>query len=345
MHVLVTGATGYVGSHSVAHLLDAGHRVRLLVRDPARVPGALSAVGVDPAAVEIVTGALTDPDAVRQAMAGCDSVLHAAGVYSFHPRAWPAMEAGNTRSTEVVLEQARRVGADPIVHVSTFGALLPATDDLLTTTSPVGRSPEPYLRSKAAAETIARRHQDDGAPVVITYPLGSLGPPDLRLGDQVTRLRDALRGRMPIWPTGGFPVGDVRDLGRLHAAVLRPGGGPRRYLGPGRYVSTREYMQTLRDVTGRALPAVFLPGAAVTPVGVLTSLLQRAVAVHLPTEYGAIRMCALSRPVDNAATESLLGGPGYPLATSVADTIGWLHASGRLSARSAGRAAHAPQPA
>jgi dihydroflavonol-4-reductase len=329
MLVLVTGGTGYVGSHSVAHILRAGHRVRLLVRDPRRVAGALAPLGADPAAVEVCTGDVTDPAAVRQAVAGCAAVVHAAGVYSFDSRARAAMRGVNARSTEVVLAQARRVHADPIVHVSTFGALLPAAGSPLTTTSPVGRSREPYLRSKAGAETVARRYQDEGAPVVITYPLACLGPPDDRLGDQTARLRNALRGLMPVWPTGGFPIGDVRDVGRLHAAVLEPGQGPRRYFGPGRYVRTREYMRTLRDVTGRALPAVFLPAPAVLPVGLLADALRRVSPLRLPAEYGAIRLCGLSRPVDNAATQALLGDPGRPLATTVADTIRWLRDTGR----------------
>ncbi|MFI5929087.1 NAD-dependent epimerase/dehydratase family protein [Micromonospora sp. NPDC051543] len=339
MLVLVTGGTGYLGSHSVAALVHAGHRVRLLVRSAARVTAALSPLGVDPDAVDEVRGDVTDPDAVARAVAGCDAVLHAASVYSFDSRRSAAMRAVNARGTEVVLAAARSAALDPIVHVSTVGALFPTTAAVVTADSPVGRPRETYLATKVEAERIARRHQADGAPVVITYPPAVLGPHDPHLGDQITRLRNALRGLMPVWPTGGFPLGDVRDTADLHAAVLRPGLGPRRYLGPGRYVTTAEYVAALRRITGRRLPASRLPARAMLPLGALVSAAQLVVPVHLPAEYGAIYTCAVSRPVDSGPTDRLRGRPARPFEETLADTVRWLADSGRLSSRLAGHAA------
>lgn len=339
MLVLVTGGTGFIGAHSVAAIRRAGHQVRLLIRDHAQLSPALTPLGVDPADVEHVIGDLTDPLAVRNAITGADALLHAAGSYSFDSRRYPAMQATNVTGTAVVLEQARAAGLDPIVHVSTFGALLPTTTPRLTPDAQVGNPRETYLRSKAAADTIARQHQADGAPLTITYPLATIGPHDLRVGDQTTRLRNTLRGLMPIWPDGGFPIGDVRDVARLHAAVLKSGGEPRRLFAPGRYVSSREYRAALRAATGRRLPSLTLPAAGMLPVGHLTTLVQRAVPVHIPAEYGAIYTCwaANGVQIDNTETELLLGGPGIPLERTLADTVRWLYTTGRLSARHAGR--------
>ncbi|MEU8046928.1 SDR family NAD(P)-dependent oxidoreductase [Micromonospora echinofusca] len=339
MLVLVTGGTGFIGSHSTAAILDAGHRVRMLVRDAARARRVLTASGADAGRVELVVGDVTDPADVTRAADGCAAALHAAGVYSFDSRDRARMRAVNLRGTEVVLGAARAAGLDPIVHVSTFGVLLPATRSPLTVDSPVGAPREAYLRSKAAAEHVARRHQDDGAPVVITYPLASLGPGDPHLGDQTTRVRNVLRGLMPMWPTGGFPVGDVRDVARLHAAVLEPGRGPRRFPAPGRYVTTREFVDALRRVTGRALPTLRLPARALLPMGHLVSAAQRLSPVHLPAEHGAIYLCATARPMDGTPTEDLLGPASRSLDETLADTVRWLHRTGRLSRRQAGRAA------
>jgi nucleoside-diphosphate-sugar epimerase len=338
MRVLVTGGTGFIGSHSVAAALRAGHRVRLLVRDPARVAPALRPLGVDEASVEVATGDTADRASVDDAVAGCAAVLHAAGVYSFDSRDHRRMRVANVRGAEVVLAAARAAGADPIVHVSTFMALVPTADDPVTVDSPVGAPRETYMATKAAGEVIARRHQADGAPVVITYPLATLGPHDPHRGDQVSRVRNALRGLMPMWPTGGFPIGDVRDLARLHAALLRPGLGPRRFIGPGRYVSTRDFVRTLRRVTGRTLPTVHLPAVAMLPIGALTSLVQRLVPAHLPAEYGAIYACAVSRRVDTTATDRLLGTASFALDATLADTIRWLVGSQHLRRGLAGRA-------
>ncbi|BCB74098.1 SDR family NAD(P)-dependent oxidoreductase [Phytohabitans flavus] len=344
MRVLVTGGTGFLGSHSVARILAAGHEVRLLVRAPTRVVPALGPLGVDPAAVDVARGDVTDAAAVALAMRGCDAVLHAASVYSFDTREHTRMRAVNVRGTEVVLDAARDAGADPIVYVSSFAALLPSAEDPITTDSPVGAPRETYMATKAAAELVARRRQDAGEPVVITYPLATLGPHDPHLGDQTSRIRNALRGLMPMWPSGGFPIGDVRDVAGLHAAVLRPGQGPRRYFAPGSYVSTRELVQTLRRVTGRALPAIHLPARAMLPVGALTGLTQRIVPAHIPAEYGAIYTCLVGRAVDTSATAALLGPHHHPLETTMLDTVRWLHRAGHITDRLAGSAATQEQP-
>ena len=338
MTILVTGGSGFVGIHTVAELRRRGYAVNVLVRDPARAARALRSVGVDASALRLITGDVTDPTAVRRALRNCEAVLHAAAVYSFDPRRSAEMRTINRRGTEVVLAAGRAAGVRRLVHVSTFGALLPAAAPLSTAT-PVGRPRETYLATKAEAETVARRYQDEGDPVVITYPPAVLGPHDPHLGDQSSRIRDVLRGLMPIWPGGGFPIGDVRDLAVLHATLLTDGGGPGRHFGPGRWVPTRELLRTLRQVTGRRLPTLHLPAAALLPVGRLAGLVQRVLPVHIPVQYGAVYTCAVARPLDAAGTGEPLGGPGRPLRTTLADTVRWLHATGHLTARQAGRAA------
>jgi hypothetical protein len=86
------------------------------------------------------------------------------------------------------------------VYVSSVVALLPSGGQTLTPDRPAGHPPGPYLGSKAEAERVARRYQEAGAPVVITYPGAVFGPHDPHLGDQLRRLRNILKGRVPIAP-------------------------------------------------------------------------------------------------------------------------------------------------
>jgi dihydroflavonol-4-reductase len=238
----------------------------------------------------------------------------------------------------VVLAQARRAGAERIVHVSTVGALFPAAVGAIGPASPVGEPRESYLASKAAADRIARRHQAEGAPVVITYPPALLGPHDPDVGDQNARLRDLLRGLMPIWPSGGLPIGDVRDSAELHAILLGDAPPPgQRFFGPGTFLTTREYVGAVRAATGRRLPAVFLPPRALIPVGRLADLVQHGWPWHIAAEYGALYVCAVAAPVVPDAPTA--GVPARPVADTVRDTLAWLHARGLLTDRQAGRAA------
>lgn len=340
MLVLVTGGTGFVGAHTVAAVTRAGHRVRVLARDATAVEDALAPLDVPGDAVDVLVGDVTDRAAVSRAVRGADAVVHAAGVYTFDSRRRRRMWDVNVRGTELVLDAASRFDVGRTVHVSTFGALEPTPGGLVGLDSPPARVSEPYLSGKAAAEAVAREHQERGAPVSITYPPALLGPHDPKAGDQTTRLRNTLRGLMPVWPTGGFPIGDVRDTAALHAALLTaPPQQLDRHFGPGRHVSTRAYVRSLREVTGRALPAAFLPARAMLPFAYAVDVVQRVWPWHIPAEYGACLVCARdARPADVPAP---LGLDPRPFRETLADTVRWLHRSGRLPARLAGAAAAA----
>jgi dihydroflavonol-4-reductase len=345
MLVSVTGGTGFLGAHSVAAIARAGHRVRLLVRDEASVSPALEPLDIDPGAVDVVVGDVTDQASVTAVLRGADAVLHAASVYSFDSRRRAELLRTNELGTRLVLDTARRSVAGPVVHVSSVVALFPAAGRVVGTDSPVGAPREAYMASKAAADRIARRHAADGAPVLISYPPALLGPHDPRVGDQTGRLRDVLRGLLPMWPSGGFPVGDVRDTAELHARMLTvPEAGAARCFGPGHYLSTRDYVRIVREVTGRSLPAVFLPAAAMVPVGRFADLAQRVWPWHIPAEYGAIYTCACATRVDDAADSR--GIVGRPAVETVRDAVSWLREAGHVSARQAGRrgSAEAPSP-
>lgn len=330
--VCVTGGTGFLGAHTVAALTSAGARVRLLTRDPARVGRALEPLGVPERVVEAVKGNVTDRAAVARAVVGADAVIHLGAVYSFDARRRDDIARTNVSGTETVLGEAVRHGAATVVHVSTVGALIPTCDPGLRAGSPVGRPEEPYLASKAACEEVARRLQQEGAPVRILYPPALLGPDDPRLGDQTARLRDTLRGLMPLWPTGGFPLGDVRDNASLLAdLVLRPAAERRtRVFGPNAYVTTAGYLDALRTATGRRLGAVRLPGRVVLPALRVADALQRRWPWHIPAEYGAAYTCVHAVPVAAAAPA------GRPVVETMADTARWLHRAGLLTSRQVG---------
>ncbi|WIV52753.1 SDR family NAD(P)-dependent oxidoreductase [Amycolatopsis nalaikhensis] len=324
----MTGGTGFLGAHTVQALLRHGHRVRLLARRPDRVAAALGPLGVAPADVDVVAGDVTDRAAAARLVSGVDGLLHAAGVYTFDPRRRAELWRVNESGTEVVLAAARAEGVDRIVHVSTVGTLYPTAAPAIGPGSPLGASREPYLASKTAAERIARRY---GA--VVTRPPALLGPHDPHLGDQNARLRDLLRGLMPLWPTGGLPLGDVRDNAELHARLFDGVSGAE-FFGPGTFVSTREYLAAVRAATGRRLPAAFFPAGALTFAGRAADALQRCWPGRIPVQYGAIHVCAVAVPVEAGAPAA--GVTARPLAETLTDTVRWLVETGALTARRAG---------
>jgi dihydroflavonol-4-reductase len=341
MRVLVTGGTGFVGSHTVAALLAAGHDVRLLVRDAARISPALTPLGVaDSGAVEHVVGDIADERSVATALAGCDSVLHAAGVYSFDSRQHKRIRDVNVSATAVVLRAATDAGCDPIVYVSSTLAVLPRIrGTMITAVSPTtrGKPPGAYIRSKAEAEVVARRSQDDGAPIVITYPGAVHGPHDPYLGESAHRISVVLRRGMPVAPSGGYHLSDVRDVAQLHAATIVPGLGPRRYVAPGHYSEIAGEVRTIARLTGRRLPVLAVPARAMIPALRVGQLVQRPFRSHYPADAEAAWVCDRAAPADWTPAAQLLGIAPRPYEETLADEVRWLAASGHIRARLAGK--------
>jgi nucleoside-diphosphate-sugar epimerase len=328
--VLLTGASGFLGVHTTARLLEDGHTVRALVRTPERLRENLRPLGVDvdDARIEVCTGDMTDSSAVREAVTSCDLAVHAAATFSYRRRDEQAIREENVRGTTTVLDAAIEAGCQGIVHVSSTVALL-RKGAVLDHRSPLGSGIGPYTTSKVESERVARERQDAGAPVAIVNPGGILGPHDAYLGESNTVIREVLRGRLPTWPRGGLQWVDVRDTAAVVAGALqRPG---RRYLVPGENLGPPHAL--LSELTGRRLPLVVLPMSVVVPMvlpGYLTGW------SFLPGALEGARLLALDTTADASATVTDLGIEGRPLRESVSDTIRWMVEAGHLSRKQAG---------
>lgn len=337
MRVLVTGGTGFVGAHAVAALRARGHAVRLLARDPARVRPALAPVGVEAAAVETARGDVLDPDAVTQALSGCDAVLHAAAVFTYDARRVEALRATNTRATELVLGAAHRLRLDPVVHVSSYAALLPPSGPVLGPDEALKTPAAAYPASKAASERVARALQAAGAPVTIVQPGSVWGPHDPHFGESARLAVSLLRGLVPVRPRGGLPLVDVRDLAQTVSAAVEAGRGPRRYLVGGRFVTLRALASGLSELTGRPIRGVDVPAGVLLPGLRALDRLQRRAPLRLPAHFGGAWVLAAGAPTDDRRAEAELGFRPRPLAETLADTLRSLVRAGRLPARLAGR--------
>ncbi len=333
MRVLVTGGTGFIGSHTVAALVKQGHRVRLLARSHDRVDPALAPHGSP--ATEVVIGDVTDQDTVLAAVTGCEAVIHAANVFSFDPGRTETMNTVNEQGTELVLAEASRAGLDPIVHVSSYVALLPS-DKPLTADSEVGLPAPAYSRSKAAAERIARRFQADGVPVVITYPGSVWGPHDPYLGESGRLAQNALRGRFRLLNDGLLPISDVRDVAAAHAAVLQPGLGPRRYVVVGHNPRFRALIARLGELAGRNLWSIPVPATMALATGRAADWASAKLGTNLSLSYEGPWLVANASEADSTIAIEELGIDFIPLDTTLTDTVKWLHEAGHITRRQAG---------
>jgi nucleoside-diphosphate-sugar epimerase len=256
MRVMLTGGTGFIGGHVVAALLAEGHEPHLLVRDPEKLKRLWALHGLDPAAVSFTVGDITDERSVWLGLEGCDACIHAAAVTSLDPPDRAKMYLINAAGARTVLDAAVAIGCDPVIHVSSMGAIFPPTGERMSGDDPVREGGSAYTASKAEAELHARELQASGEPIVIVYPGGVVGPRDVGVNAFEAAMAATLKAPVDIRPpTGGWLLIDVRDLAAALARMLLRG-GPRRYVAGGNFLSWDRFASDLQAVTGASRPVV-----------------------------------------------------------------------------------------
>ncbi|MBJ8347986.1 SDR family NAD(P)-dependent oxidoreductase [Antrihabitans sp. YC2-6] len=331
MRVLVTGGTGFVGGWTAKAVVDAGHEVRFLVRDPLRLGTSVAKLGVDPGSYAV--GDITDKASVEAALDGCDALVHCAALVATDPRQAERMLTTNLDGARNVLGTAVELGLDPIVHVSSITAIFTPEIDEFRADLPVAGGTDGYGRSKAAVETYARGLQDAGAPVSITYPGMVLGPP---VGDQFGEAADGVSAavQMGVIPgrNAGWTVVDVRDLANLHAALLEPGMGPRRYMAGGPRLDVDEIAAMLSDVTDTTVRSVPVPDTLLRGLGKIADIVDRFVPFQTPVTEAGMQYYTHMPPSDDEPSKRELGIHYRDTRETLADTVAGLRTFGRLKA-------------
>lgn len=329
MRVLITGATGFVGSHAVPALLRAGCEVRAFVRNRAKAASVLGALGVDARSIEIGVGDMTDAASVASAMEGCDAVIHAAAEIAVSGGSGPAGDA-NVQGVRNVIGQAVDAGADPIVYTSTVAVYLPSERPVITLESPLAEPLSAYGQAKRDAEVLVREWQADGAPVT-TLVLGSVyGPHSPHVDGSFAALRGALDAFMAV-TNGGMGIIDVRDLADVLVATLQPGLGPRRYVVGGRYLTWEEWTKTLSAAVGREVPMQRMTDAEMIEMGRQLDEMRKAGPVDIPLSEEAAVIMTAGKPTDDTAAIAELGASYRPTIDTFRDAVAWLVAEGHVA--------------
>lgn len=327
MTVLVTGGTGFVGSHVAARLVTEGHTVRVLARDPtklARVPALRNTSLPD-----VVTGDVTDRADVERALAGCTHVVHAAAHVSLAEHDAERAEAVNVGGTRHVIGGAAERGMKS-VYVSSV-AVFGIGHVRITTDTPLAVARGSYTRSKVSAEQIVRDLQEQGAAVAVVYPGGVLGPdsPDVSVNHQAL----VAWLRTPPRTTSGTSIVDVRDVATgIERALEQPG----RWMLGGEFLPWAELHAALQRVTGRRIRAVPMPPRALRFAGRVGDVVKRVVPFDYPLTHEAMSIATRSCPYDSDATRRELGLHWRTVDTTLADSIRWLVSAGHLDAKLAG---------
>jgi len=240
MNVLVTGATGFVGSHVARQLVDQGHSVRVLVR-----PGS-NPILLENLIAERCEGDLRDILSLAAAMKGVRRVFHVAADYRLWSRNPQEIYQSNVDGTRGLFEAARQAGVERIVYTSTVativtpsaGSVLPNENTHATLDQMVGH----YKRSKFMAEMEAIKAAADGLPVVIVNPTTPVGPGDWKPTPTGRIIVDFLNGKMPAYVDTGLNIAAVEDIAAGHLLAAEKGRVGERYLLGARNMTLKEIL-------------------------------------------------------------------------------------------------------
>lgn len=268
MKVFVTGGTGFIGGAVVRQLRARDDDVVCLVRSPEK------GKEVAELGCEIVAGDLGDERAIREGMAGCDAVIHAAAVYEvgIPKSARPAMREANVGGTERVLSAALEAKIPKVVYVSTVGVFGNTGGKIVDESyeHPAKSFTSCYEQTKWEAHQVAKRLIGEGLPCVIVQPGGVYGPGDT--SSIAVMLNEFLKGKMVAipFPDLGICLTHVEDIAAGILLGLDKGRPGEAYVISGPATTVREAIGVVAEVSGKKAPKRALPTGlmkALTPIG------------------------------------------------------------------------------
>jgi dihydroflavonol-4-reductase len=312
---LVTGGSGFLGSHLVRALSARGEDLRLLQRRGSNLDH------LSDLQFERVGGDVLDRRAVRAAMEGVQRVFHLAGTTSMRPDDRDKVFELNVKGTRIVLEEALAAKAKRVVHVSSVGAIGPA--------KPRGTADETqpflaahlgiaYVNSKHEAEVEALRLAAHGLDVVIANPSFVLGPDDPK-GTSMELVRRFLLGRIPVYVDGGLNIVDVRDVAEGLVLTADKGEVGERYILGGRNFTFDRLFADFARISGREQAPVKLPGR---PTALVVEVMSRA-GLPTPVSPDEVRSAMQWWTYRNTKARRELGFDPRPHEETLEDAVRW----------------------
>lgn len=326
MQTLVTGGTGFVGSHVVRALVEAGHQVRVLHRTSSKL------TALEGLAYESAIGDVTDLDSMRQAFAGCERVFHVAAVSDYWRSDPDWIYEVNVEGTRKVLQAARETGVERVVFTGSAAAVGIREDGQPADESvPFSLSPEqfPYGHSKVLAEEVVKEAVADGQHVVTVNPCIVMGPGDLNLISGAFVVQTSRWQWLIPYTSGGIGVIDVRDVARYHLAAAESGIPGERYILCTENYTFHEWYDLIASVTGRVRPRLYTPDFMVAPIANVVDVLK-GIGVPLPIDSHQARLGKNFIYFDGSKAHEAFGPPQISMEQSIADTFAWYQEQGTI---------------
>lgn len=316
---LITGGTGFMGTHLCRMLRERGEQVRVLdLKAPTQVI----------AGVDYIQGSITDLDQVNAAVQGCQRVYHLAALSGL----WGADKAAflrvNRDGTQNVLSAAANAGVERTIHTSTESILIAMGR---------GRAPQvvneqtqcrleemagEYCQGKFLAEQVAREAASRGQDVVIVNPTVPAGPGDHWLTPPTRMMLGFLNGQFPAYLNNSLNLADARDIALGHILAAEHGVAGQRYILGAHDVRLGEMLSLLEELSGRPMPKRRVPYTLALLVGHVGEFWSDRVSKKPPAApLAGVRLAGIPVRFDNKQTRAALNWQPRSLRETLADAI------------------------
>src|SRR6266852_1952086 len=329
MLALVTGATGFLGSHVARVLAEQGAQLRLLVR-PASDLRNLDGLNADR-----VVGDLRDAASIEKALSGCDVAFHVAADYRLWVRDPGEMYRSNVEGTRYLLEAARKQGVRRVVYTSSVATMGFSSGskngDVADEQSPVGIEDMigHYKRSKFMAERVAVEAARSGVDVVIVNPTTPIGERDIKPTPSGRIVVDFLKRKFPAYVETGLNLVDVTECARGHVQALEKGRSGERYILGGENLTLKQILDQLAALTGLPSPGVKLPYVFAFAAGVVDEAITGRILRREPrATVDTVRMGKKKMFSSSGKAERELGWKIVPVDDALNRAVKWFQANG-----------------
>ncbi|MBL6938440.1 MAG: NAD-dependent epimerase/dehydratase family protein [Alphaproteobacteria bacterium] len=325
--VLVTGASGFVGSAVARALSRRGDEVRVLMR--ATSPRN----NIEGESFEVAEGDMLDRRSMIEAMDGVRYVFHVAADYRLWARDPEEIVRNNLHGTRAVMEAARDTGVERIVYTSSVAALKPlhggeAVDE--TSRHSEHTVIGAYKKSKLVAERLVERMAGEGLPAVIVSPSTPIGPRDIKPTPTGRIIVQAATGGMPAYVDTGLNLVHVDDVANGHLLALEKGRRGQNYILGGHDVRLKEMLAVICPLAGRKPPGIRLPRTPLYPLAWCSEAIARYTGKEPMLTVDALNMSRYHMFFSSKKAQDELGYTARPWQEAIEDAVTWFRNAGYI---------------